>query len=262
MPETSSREAALLLGHVLDLTEAQLLARDRQPVPPAARERFQELLARRLRGEPVAYLLGRREFFGRPFAVDSRVLIPRPETEHLVERALALPLPPRPRILDVGTGSGCVAITLALELPGASVTATDLSPAALAVARANARQHEVDGRVRLVAADLTRALDLETFDLVVSNPPYVSPVSRAVVSREVLEHEPASALFADEEGLSVLARLLRALEGLRPGVPALMEIGMGQDRRLGELARTSPLRLREIVTDYGGIPRIVVTERR
>src|SRR5262249_44965248 len=128
------REAALLLGAVLGLTEAQAMARDDQAVPPAAAARFEALLERRPAGEPVAYRLGSREFYGRRFAVDPRVLIPRPETEHVVEAALALALPPAPRILDVGTGSGCLAVTLALELPGAFAAAGDLSPGALAVA--------------------------------------------------------------------------------------------------------------------------------
>ncbi len=132
--EPSPREALLLVGRVLGLSEAQVLARGGEAVPEAAAREIEALLVRRLAGEPVAYLFGEREFFGRSFAVDPRVLIPRPETEHLVEIALALPLPARPRILDLGTGSGAIAVTLALELPAARVVATDRSPAALAVA--------------------------------------------------------------------------------------------------------------------------------
>src|SRR4030095_1300690 len=127
----STREALLLLGHVLNLSEAQVLARQESEVSGEAERRFRDLLARRLTGEPVAYLLGEREFYGRPFYVDSRVLIPRPETEHVVEAALAERLPAAPRLLDVGTGSGCLAVTLALEIPGARVAATDLSAGAL-----------------------------------------------------------------------------------------------------------------------------------
>ena len=133
-----AREAGLLLAHALGVSEAQVLARHDEDVPAAAADRFLALLERRLAGEPFAYLTGEREFYGRGFRVDRRVLIPRPETEHLVEAALALPLPPGPRILDLGTGSGCLAVTLAAELPAATVVATDLSLAALAVARANA----------------------------------------------------------------------------------------------------------------------------
>ncbi|HVR07812.1 MAG TPA: peptide chain release factor N(5)-glutamine methyltransferase, partial [Thermoanaerobaculia bacterium] len=184
------REAALLLGAVLGLTEAQAMARDDQAVPAAAAARFEALLARRLAGEPVAYLLGGREFYGRRFAVDQRVLIPRPETEHVVEAALALALPAAPRILDVGTGSGCLAVTLALELRGATVTAADLSPGALAVAAGNARRHGVAGRVAAVASDLTVAFDLGGFDLVVSNPPYVDPADAPGLSPEVCKFEP------------------------------------------------------------------------
>ena len=129
-------------------------------MPPEAERRFRDLLARRLAGEPVSYLTGEREFWGRPFAVDSRVLIPRPETEHLVEVALALRLPAAPRILDVGTGSGFLAVTLALEIPGSRVVAVDLSPGALAVAARNARRLGAADRVSFLGADLTAALDL------------------------------------------------------------------------------------------------------
>src|ERR1700674_5912187 len=213
------REAALLLGAVLGLSEAQVMARDDQPVPPAAAARFEALLARRLGGEPVAYLLGEREFYRRSFAVDERVLIPRPETEHLVEAALTLALPPAPRILDVGTGSGCLAVTLALELTGARVVAADLSPAALAVAAGNARRHGVAGRVAAAASDLIAAFDLSRFDLVVSNPPYVDPGDAPALSPEVCNFEPHLALFSPDSGDAVLARLIRECARPAPRTP-------------------------------------------
>ncbi len=257
----STREAALLLGRVLGLSEAEVLARDDRRVEPPDAERFRSLLERRLRGEPVAYLLGEREFFGRPFAVDPRVLIPRPETEHLIEEALALELPAAPRILDVGTGSGAIAVTLALELPAARVTAVDLSPAALAVAAANAHRHGVVDRVRLAALDLAVGLRLGSFDLVVSNPPYVDPADRADLSPEIRDFEPAIALVAPGSGESVLVRLLSELDDLAPGTPLLLEIGQGQAGRLETLAAGSLFELRCLRLDLAGIPRIATLTR-
>ncbi len=193
----STREARLLLGHVLGLSEGKVLAREEMAVPPEAERRFRDLLARRLAGEPVSYLTGEREFWGRPFAVDSRVLIPRPETEHLVEVALELRLPEAPWILDVGTGSGILAVTLALEIPGSRAVAVDLSPGALAVAARNAHRLGAADRISFLGADLTAALDLRRFDLVVSNPPYVDRSEIPEISLEVLRFRaPPGALSA------------------------------------------------------------------
>jgi len=260
------REAALLLGHVLGLSEAQVLAREESAVPAEAEERFRALLARRLAGEPVAYLKGEREFWGRPFLVDSRVLIPRPETEHLIEVAievaLAGPLPAAPWILDVGTGSGILAVTLALEIPGARLVATDLSPGALAVAAGNARRHGVRGRVRLAALDLTAGLDLARFDLVVSNPPYVDRSEAAEMSPEVCEHEPHLALFPPGAGDAVLARLLAQCSELRPGVSLAVEIGRGQLDAVRRHAAAAGLEVAGVREDYAGIPRTVLLRRR
>jgi release factor glutamine methyltransferase len=256
------REAGLLLGGVVGLSETQVLARDDQPAPAPAAAAFERLLARRERGEPVAYLLGVREFYGRPFAVDARVLVPRPETEHLVEAALALPLPARPRILDVGTGSGCIAVTLALELPAARVVAADLSPAALAVAAANARRLGAAGRVAAVAADLAAPLDLARFDLVVSNPPYIDPAAAATLSPEVCNFEPHLALFSPGSGESTLARLFDAGAAMRPGTHLVVEIGSGQLTPARRLAAASALLLAAVHRDYAGIPRVLVLRRR
>lgn len=260
------REAALLLGRVLGLSEAQVLARGELAVEPAASERFRDLLARRLAGEPVAYLLGEREFYGRPFRVDRRVLIPRPETEHVVEAALALPLPPRPWILDVGTGSGCLAVTLAAEIPGARAVAADLSPGALAVAAGNARRNGVGGRVLPVACDLGEALDLPRFDLVVSNPPYVDLADVPLLSPEVRDFEPHLALFSPGAGDSTLARLFAACgaagRGLAPGACLVVEIGEGQLAAARRHAEAAGLDVAEVRPDLAGIPRVVTLRRR
>ncbi|MEA2602488.1 MAG: release factor glutamine methyltransferase [Acidobacteriota bacterium] len=257
------REALLLLGHVLGLSEAQALARGDSEVPARAESRFRELLERRLTGEPAAYLMGEREFYGRVFCVDSRVLIPRPETEHVVEEAIAVitaALPARPWILDVGTGSGCLAVTLALEIPGSCVVATDLSPGALAVAAKNARR--LGARISLLGTDLTAGLDLARFDLVVSNPPYVDLADAPLLSPEVCNFEPALALFAPGSGDSVLARLFAQCAALRPGVSLAVEIGYGQLDAARRHAEASGLEVLRVRADYAGIPRVVVLRRR
>ncbi|HYU34960.1 MAG TPA: peptide chain release factor N(5)-glutamine methyltransferase [Thermoanaerobaculia bacterium] len=256
------REAGLLLARVLGLTEAQILARDHDEVSPAAAERFRTLLDRRLTGEPVAYLFGEREFYGRTFQVDERVLIPRPETEHVVEAALAGPLPPRPWLLDVGTGSGILAVTLALEVPGARAVATDLSEGALAVASGNARRLGASGRVLPVRTDLAAGLDLSRFDLVVSNPPYIDPSEAPALSPEVCNFEPSLALFAPGSGDSVLARLFALCAGLRSGVRLIVEIGYGQLDVARRHAEASALLLEEAWRDYSSIPRVLTLRRR
>ncbi|HEX5718029.1 MAG TPA: peptide chain release factor N(5)-glutamine methyltransferase [Thermoanaerobaculia bacterium] len=257
------REAALVLGQLLGLSEAQVLAHGEREVSVEIAERFRSLLERRLTGEPVAYLFGEREFYGRPFAVDPRVLIPRPETEHVVEEALAIALPERPWILDVGTGSGILPITLALEIPGAQTVGTDVSPGALAVASGNARRHGVADRARFLGADLAHGLDLSRFDLVVSNPPYVDAGDTPSLSPEVVDFEPHVALFAPGSGDSVLARLFALLgNGLRPGIRAIVEIGFGQIEAARRHAEASGLHFSGARRDYAGIPRVVVLERR
>jgi len=272
----AGREARLLLSHVLRLDEVRLLARPELPLGEGERSRFADLVERRAGGEPTAYLLGRREFYGRTFAVDQRVLVPRPETEHLVEAALALELPPAPRILDVGTGSGCVAITLALERPEARVVATDRSPGALAVARSNARAlgaaralpDAVQGDaaasalpVRLVGADLAEGLDIERFDLVVSNPPYIAEPEVASLSLDVREHEPRAALVAGPTGIEAYERLLVQLAPARPGTALLVEVGAGQARRVEALLEAAGFRHERTIPDYAGIPRVVIGRR-
>lgn len=261
--EVPGREASLLLGHLLGWSEAQVRARSDHPVGGAPASRFRRWIERRCQGEPVAYLLGEREFYGRPFRVDDRVLIPRPETEHIVEIALDLPLPAKARILDIGTGSGCLAVTLAAELPQAHVVATDLSPHALAVMAHNRRHLGVGDRVHGIATDLASGLKLESFDLVVSNPPYVAPAEMASMSPEVTGFEPHLALFAPDEGRRLIVRLLEMTGALRPEAHLLIEIGYDQGDWLEASVGAYPhLELLEIRRDLSGIARTAVLRRR
>lgn len=257
--DTSPREAMTLLGHVLRLDEARLIARGERPVASAEAEHFRRLVRRRVAGEPVAYLLGRREFYGRDFVVDERVLIPRPETEHLVEAALGLDLPVSPRIADIGTGSGAIAVTLACELPDAEVVATDVDFGALLVARENARAHGAADRVRFLRCDLAAGLRLGQIDLLVSNPPYVATSAGTEVSREVLEFEPHLALFAPGRGRGLIRRLLATAEALRPGTAVVLEIGYDQGEWLRRsVTESAHLELVDLVRDYGGHERTAV----
>jgi release factor glutamine methyltransferase len=255
------REAVLLLSHVLGTPETWILAHGEEAVDAAARQRFLTLVERRLEGEPIAYLLGAREFYGRSFAVDRRVLIPRPETEHLIAAALDLELPPAPRILDIGTGSGAIAVTLACELPQATVIASDRSLATLAVARENARRHGVGARVQPLAADLATGIDLAAIDLVVSNPPYVDRAEAALLSHEILAFEPHLALFSPETGWSTLARIIRQCQALRADTPLVLEIGAGQLEPVTQVLHQAEFGLLRIEPDYAGIPRVLVVRR-
>ncbi len=258
--EQPRREAALLLGEVLRLSEAQLYARADDDVPEPAALSYGQLIRRRADRIPVAYLLGRREFHGRTFAVDPRVLIPRPETEHLVEAVLNC-TEDGARVLDVGTGSGCIAVTVALERPASRVVATDLSPGALAVAAANCRRHGVEDRVRLVRADLLSALRPGAFDVVVSNPPYIDIGEWPSLMPEVRDHEPPEALFAGD-GLDFYRRLLAAGGILQAGQRLLLEIGKGQLEAVRDLAERGGLDVEWVVADLAGIPRVLAFCRR
>lgn len=260
--ERPGREAALLLRTLLGMSEAALLAHDRDPVAPELAARFAGRIDARARRTPASYLLGEREFFGRDFAVDPRVLIPRPETEGLIELSLQLPLSPRARVLDLGTGSGCLGITLAVERPLWRVVASDASLAALAVARSNAARHGVDQRVRLVAADLAHGMRSERFDLVVANPPYVDEAQREELAPEVREHEPPQALFAGRSGLAIYERLFAELDAVVRGGFLATEIGAGQADAIARLAaRAGRWPLVDRRADLAGVERHLLFRR-
>lgn len=267
--EEARFEAELLLRHALGWSRESLLARLHEPVSGEAAGHYFQLVERRRGRVPIQHILGTQEFYGLQFRVTPAVLIPRPETEGVVEQALrelrtrssTSPV----RIADVGCGSGCIGIALARELPEAEVIAIDISPAALAVARENALRLDVEGRVELVLGDLLDPL-LERralVDAVVSNPPYVLDAEIEALAPEVSEHEPRAALAGGgEDGLSVVSRLLRQVgDALNEGGLLFMEIGQGQDRRVTTLARDSGLELVRIAPDLAGIPRVVVARK-
>jgi release factor glutamine methyltransferase len=222
-------DAELLLARALGCERIRLYTHFDQPLSDDERTRYRELVKRRAAYEPVAYILGEREFFARTFLVSKAVLIPRPETEHLVEEALGWAERTgrtAPRVLDVGTGSGCLAVSLACEWPDAQVVAVDISEDALAVARANAEKHGVAGRVELRRGDLFATVGGERFDVVVSNPPYVETAARARLMPDVRDWEPAVALFAGSDGLEVVRRLCAEVVGhLEPGGLFACEFG-------------------------------------
>ena len=226
--ESARLEAELLLAHVLDVERLRLYLEADRPVDDGEVDSFRDLMKRRARGEPVAYLTGTKEFYGIEFEITPAVLVPRPETELIVDRARAL----KPgRILDIGTGSGCLAVACAVRLPETTVVATDISPEALAVARRNAKQ--VEDRVEFREGDLFEPIT-EKFDLIVTNPPYVAD---GAAMPNVEAHEPHVALFAGADGLEILRRLLpEAIHHLEPGGTLLCEISDEQSAAVRELA--------------------------
>jgi release factor glutamine methyltransferase len=258
-------DAEVLARHALGWDRAYYLARIRDPIPAVFDERFAPLLERRCHREPVAQIIGLREFWGLDFVVTRDVLTPRPETELLVETALArLAAREAPwAVADVGTGSGCVAVALARELACARLTATDLSANALEVARGNAARHGVADRISF---HVTRFLDglPARYDLIVSNPPYVPEPEMARLPPEVARYEPALALCGGPDGLDPARELVAAAAArLRPGGWLLMELGAGQAGAFTDLVtRHAGLSLVEIRPDLRGIPRVAVTRRR
>jgi len=256
---TARRDAELLLIHALGLDRAYLLTHPEARLTSKQTATYEELVARRVRHEPIQYISGEQEFFGLKFRVTPDVLIPRPETEHLVEAALArLEREASARIADIGTGSGVIAAALAHALPRAQVTALDISTAALAVARSNAMRHHVSDRIRFVESDLLEAVAGESFDMIVSNPPYVA--EGEVLEPQVREYEPATALFAGAEGLDIYRRLIpQARTVLKPDGWLLLEIGHGQRDALAQLlAGWNEV---SFIDDLQGIPRAACAER-
>lgn len=224
--------AELLLMFTLECNRAYLHAHPERKLSADEQRRYDQVLTERERGMPAQYITGHQEFWGMDLIVTPAVLIPRPETEHVIETVLArvgVARAPSPasllRIVDVGTGSGCIALALAKELPSAELYATEISPAALEIARANAARHQLEGRIKFHQADLLQGRDRGEFDFVVSNPPYVGESEADQVQLEVRKYEPRTAVFAGATGLEVIERLIpQAREALKPGGWLVMEI--------------------------------------
>jgi release factor glutamine methyltransferase len=260
-PARARQDAETLLLHFLGQNKAWLIAHAEEELSGDKATRYAESLERRFQGEPIQYITGEAEFYGLPFRVTRDVLIPRPETEHLVEKALELAAKfPAPRIVDVGAGSGAIAVALAHNLPDAPITAIDLSAAALAIARENAKRNGVS--IRFLLGDLFGPVAGEQFEMVVSNPPYVPTADRAALSVEVRDYEPEMALFAGDDGLDIYRRLIpAAFDTLIPGGYVVLEIGFGQSHAIIELLATSGFRQIEFVPDLQGIPRVACARR-
>lgn len=264
----ASRDSALLLRHIVGLTPAEMLSYPERVLTEAQERAFFDVVRRRSGCEPIQYITGVQEFFGLPLVVSPAVLIPRPETELLVEAVLGelSATPDRVwRIVDVGTGSGAIALALAHHLPHAEITALEISQEALAIARENANGLGLMDRVRFLISDLLEALpeDEPQWDVIVSNPPYVPESDRASLHPEVREYEPATALFAGEAGLSIYERLIpEAARYLQADGLLALEFGYGQREELATLFASSQawhsIRFYE---DLQGIPRIVVARR-
>ena len=259
--DAAAFDADVLARHVLGWDMARLLAQNREPAPDGFGPRFEAAIARRALREPVALIVGTREFWGRDFAVTRATLVPRPETELIVEEALRILPPGSPAIIDIGTGTGCLAITLAAERPDAHVFATDISHEALIVALANARTHGVAHRVHLIRCDLAEALRIRA-DLIVSNPPYVPKSSAPALAPDVMNYEPATALFGGADGLQVLERLFaRAPAWLAPDGAFIVEFGYGQEESVRHAAEREGWTVRRMLHDLQGIARTAVLGR-
>jgi release factor glutamine methyltransferase len=256
--------ARMLAEHVLGWSAERYFSDASDPEPDAFADRYSALIARRAAREPLPYITGFREFWGRQFYVTPDVLIPRPETELIVEFALGL-YPERMsriRSVDVGTGSGCLAITIGCERPRAEILATDISEAALRVARRNAAQHGVADRVRFAQGNMLAGID-DTFDLIVANPPYVRSGDRNGLQPEV-RAEPDVALYSGEQGLDAIRRLIKeAPPRMHPSGYLVFEFGLGQELDIEQLVDESDLlALVELRRDLQGIPRTAVAKRR
>ncbi len=250
----ASLDAGVLLGHALGEERERAMLERALPLAEAQWEAYRELVQRRASRVPVSQLIGRREFYGLSFSVSHRVLTPRPETEHLVEWALAR----QPRTaLDLGTGSGAIAVALAVNLPRCRVTAVDISPAALILAAGNARAHGVAGRVRLLRGDLLDPVR-GRFDLILSNPPYLREDELPTLDPEVREHEPRLALVAGPHGTELHQRILQGAPArLAPGGWLGVEVGAGQAEAVAGLFREAGLAEVAVGNDFSGVGRVV-----
>jgi release factor glutamine methyltransferase len=254
--------AELLMMFILNCDRAYLYAHPEREMSPDEQQRYGDAIEQRSCGIPAQYITGHQEFWGMDLIVSSAVLIPRPETEHVIETILRLVDRPDMalRVIDVGTGSGCIALALAKELPAVEIDATEISSAALEIARANAARHRLEKRIRFHEADLLAGFEANSFDFVVSNPPYVGDAEEDQVQLEVRKFEPRNAVFAGPGGTEVIERLLpQAKSVLKPGGWLVFEIsGTIVDRVRELLSGWSNL---QIINDLQGIPRVMAAQK-
>ncbi len=269
LTDTPRLDAEVLLADLLGIDRAKLAASYLEQLDEPARSEFLSRISRRLRGEPVSYIVGKKEFMGLVFRVDRRALIPRPETETLVERVLEMVKKGEcgsSAILDVGTGSGCIAVSLALSLPQARIYATDISADAISLARHNARLHGVEDRITFLVGSVYSPLPdalRGSLDLIVSNPPYVSDAEFPNLAKGITDFEPAEALRGGPDGMEVFRQLAAGAPDylVQDGVLAV-EIGEAQAEPASKIIRdTTSLFVEEIVRDLAGRPRVIIGRR-
>jgi len=267
--DEARRTAGVLLGHLLGVDRAYLITRSDEQIDDPTYQTYLALIERRAAGEPLQYITGHQEFYGLDFLVTLDVLIPRPETEFLVERVITLAREFRehsPLIVDVGTGSGCVAVAVAANVPRARLIATDVSYAAVDIARRNASQNGVEDRIQFLTGDLLTPLaerGLEgAVDILASNPPYVDEGKPELIQREVREWEPREALFGGADGLDFYRRLLEnGVSYVKPGGHLIFEIGYSQLDSIKGLIEESRWKLVDVTRDLQGIPRTLTLQR-
>jgi release factor glutamine methyltransferase len=265
--ETPRLDAEVLLAHVLKTTKTSLYLSLHKYVTAPKRALLRELIARRIKGEPVAYLVGRKEFWSLPFEVSPAVMIPRPQTETLIEEALKVfSAESSPAVLEIGTGSGAITVALATELPRASIIATDISPAALSIAEKNAAANGVNDSIIFVEGDLFAAVEFHrrNFDLVISNPPYIPSETIPRLPAGIRDYEPRIALDGGFDGLDFYRTLAeQAPDYLRPGGCLLLEVGSGQSQEVCTMiARSGAFSTPETLRDLSDIERGIKAFRR
>jgi release factor glutamine methyltransferase len=254
-------DAELLLAHILGISRLDLIIQRDRNITDHEREEFERLLERRLTREPVAYILGEKEFYGRTFRVNPHVLIPRPETEIIVDEAVIL-APDHARVLEIGVGSGAVIVSLLCERSDIKGYGSDISMDAVRTARENALIQGVSKRLHLCAGDLFKCLE-SAFPLILVNPPYVALEEQEALEDDVALFEPGRALFGGKDGLDIVKEIIDTVPGhLSPGGMCIMEVGQGQKKAVEEMvSRQKAIRLRHWVDDLAGVPRTVIIER-
>jgi len=261
-------EAELLLAKILSTNRLQLYLKFDQILNEEQKSAYREILKRRMEYEPIAYILGEREFLSRPFFVDRSVMIPRPETELLVETAIDILRDLRQKknetlkVFEIGVGSGIISISIALENIDVEVVGSEISEKALTIAKKNAERHKVLNKIRFIKGNLFVDIK-EKFDLIVSNPPYISEKDRDSLSKDVLVWEPHSALFAGEDGLFLIRKIISdSSDYLIESGFLVFEIGFGQDKEVQSLIEKTPdLKFLKIRKDLAGIPRVVIAQK-